>query len=255
MADVIVCGSDNEICLEALKIISSKAHIHCLLANKQIREGRLFEWCVSENIPIRDEITPSDYGHVRLLLTFTYKKKVAKELIESADIAINFHPAPLPAYRGKGSTSLAILHGEKRWAATCHYLTEKFDQGGIIKERWFDITDDLQNGYDLSRFSWRVSLQMLNEMLDGLLSGESPESHVPTGESHYYNMQYLEEQKEVLFEDSAKKINLKIDALWFPPFEGAYIEREGQHFYLINDRLMREISELYERVSLLDQKR
>ena len=247
--DVIICGGDNIYCLEALKIVFQKAHLCCLLTHKPIEGGRVAEWCNIHNIPIKYELTPEEFGHVKLLVTFTYKKKVDMTLIDAADIAINFHPAPLPEYRGKGSTSLAILRGETRWAATCHYLTDKFDKGGIVEERWFDITDELKNGYDLSQYSWRVSLQMFEEMLERLLFGEKPEGRIPTETGNYFNLQYLAEQKKISLDETVAQINKKIDALWFPPFEGAFIEKDGCKFYLVNDRILQEISRFYEKYS------
>jgi len=54
--------------------------------------------------------------------------------------AINFHPAPLPFFRGPYPMVQGILGGEKRWATTCHQLDPEFDTGAVLAARQYDIS-------------------------------------------------------------------------------------------------------------------
>ena len=54
--------------------------------------------------------------------------------------AINFHPAPLPHYRGPYPMVQGILSGATRWATTCHQVDAEFDTGPVLAERQYDIS-------------------------------------------------------------------------------------------------------------------
>jgi methionyl-tRNA formyltransferase len=64
---------------------------------------------------------------------------VRKPLLDSIQIAaINFHPAP-PRWPGRGSCSMAILHGDKEFGATAHVMYPQVDAGPILKVIRFPI--------------------------------------------------------------------------------------------------------------------
>lgn len=62
----------------------------------------------------------------------------------------NFHPGPLPHYRGRDLCYHAIMNGEKEFGVSLHYMDEGFDTGDIIEVRRFPIQDDW-TAEDLSR--------------------------------------------------------------------------------------------------------
>ena len=162
-----------------------------------------------------------------------------------AKIAINCHPAPLPFYRGRGTTSQVLLQKGDRWGVTCHFISEKFDAGKIIERRMFDITDNLRTGIALSNYSWGVCIELLLDVVTNILSGIKIESFEQEINGKYYSMSDLQNAKRISITDSADLINTKIEALWFPPYEGAYTEIDGQKFYLINERILSEVAKLY----------
>lgn len=147
---VIVCGSDNYISFEVLRLLADRTKVLCYLVDEQQNDA-VITFCEQRGIPIRNCIQVDDYKQIDLLISFSYKRLLDINLIRKAKVAINFHPAPLPFYRGRATTVQALVKGEKKWGVTCHYLADKFDTGKIIERRWFDITDDLQNGQKLSK--------------------------------------------------------------------------------------------------------
>ncbi len=60
-----------------------------------------------------------------LSLSMLYWRKLKKEFLSTPSLgAINFHPAPLPDYKGTAGYNLAILNRMDEWAATAHYMDE-----------------------------------------------------------------------------------------------------------------------------------
>jgi len=51
----------------------------------------------------------------------------------------NYHPAPLPEYKGISIYADAIKNKAKEWGVTLHRMTEKIDEGEIIDEIRFKI--------------------------------------------------------------------------------------------------------------------
>lgn len=78
-------------------------------------------------------------GDKRVLLSYLFPNKIAPEELARYDVKFNFHPAPLPDYRGFAPYTWGILHQEKTWAVTCHHMTDEIDAGGIVHMERFDI--------------------------------------------------------------------------------------------------------------------
>ena len=52
---------------------------------------------------------------------------------------INYHPAPLPEYKGPKETTQAISDEVMYWGVTVHYMDEQFDTGPIIKVHTYPL--------------------------------------------------------------------------------------------------------------------
>lgn len=63
-----------------------------------------------------------------------------KEIIDSASLgAINFHPGP-PEYPGSGCINFALYDNASHYGVTAHLMTEKIDDGRILKAERFPIS-------------------------------------------------------------------------------------------------------------------
>ena len=51
-----------------------------------------------------------------------------------------------------------------------------------------------------------------------------------TDKGYYYSRQDFEDLKRITETDTAAVITRKVRACWCPPYEGAYLERDGIHF-------------------------
>lgn len=59
---------------------------------------------------------------------------------------VNTHPSALPALRGAHPVNGALLHGCRRAGVTLHHMTDRFDDGPVIHQETFELTDDVDLG-------------------------------------------------------------------------------------------------------------
>jgi methionyl-tRNA formyltransferase len=91
-------------------------------------------WNIGEPYPSRIDLWEGDW-----ILSFRGDLILPSKILNKASRgAINFHPAP-PKYRGIGSHHYAIYNRDEFFGATCHHMTERIDQGEIIKVVYFTI--------------------------------------------------------------------------------------------------------------------
>lgn len=242
----IFCCSNNHHCVDALKIIyNAGIEVKYILTSDKSVDASLK--AISEDIGaeiVLDSIDNNLYNEkVDLLISFAYQKLIPDLLIQNADVAINFHPAPLPKYKGRANNIHAVLNGETEWGVTCHFLDESFDHGDIIDTRKFDIDNpDTITGKDLADVSWNYCLDMLENLIKRFLMRENIVGTPQKGEEKYYSMKDLIKEKEITMSDRSEIITRKINALWFPPFEGAYIIIDGVKYYLITDSILSSLA-------------
>lgn len=78
-----------------------------------------------------------------LLVCAAYPQIFQRPLLEAAKHgAVNFHPSLLPRCRGAHPIFWAIASGETESAVSCHYMTERVDEGDVICQIPFPIGPD-----------------------------------------------------------------------------------------------------------------
>ena len=75
-----------------------------------------------------------------MVISFLFWRLIREPLISLGRIGcLNFHPAPLPDFRGLGGYNVAILEGLREWGVSCHFVDEGFDTGDLVEvERFAD---------------------------------------------------------------------------------------------------------------------
>lgn len=106
------------------------------------------------------------------------------ELVSPSHIWLNFHPAPLPQYRGRNVAYHAILNGETEFGATLHYVAPEFDMGDIIAESKFPILESHTAG-DIAFLARQHCLDLFKRYIPCFLNGEKIEGR-PQGQGRYY---------------------------------------------------------------------
>lgn len=172
-------------------------------------------------------------------LSMVYWRKIPKALIDRAALGvINFHPAPLPEYKGTGGYNLAILEGLDTWAVTAHYVDEDIDTGEIIEVDRFSIDPERETVVTLEGTSMRRLLEQAFRVVEkverqGRLAGR------PNEGGRYISRREMEAMKEIRPGDD---IDRKIRAFWFPPYAGATIEVDGRPYTLVNKEILATLS-------------
>ena len=125
---------------------------------------------------------PDDYS---LGISFLYNHLIPiDQLAVPKRLWLNFHPAPLPDYRGRNVAYHAIMNGEGEFGATLHYVDETFDTGDIIKVSKFEIEDGDTAG-DIAKRARDVCLDLFKEYIPLFLKSEKPMGFRQLGGTYY----------------------------------------------------------------------
>jgi methionyl-tRNA formyltransferase len=178
-----------------------------------------------------------------LVVSCLYPKKIKQPLIQTPRLGcINFHPAPLPKYRGMGGYGLAILNDEKTWGCTAHYVDEEFDTGAVIESTEFSV-DDQETAISLEK----KSMNSLCDLFVSVMGKVNPYNKLPSldqpKEGRYTSLKEFEAMKTIDPAEDLESINRKIRAFWFPPYQGARIEIQGQSFTLVNNDILKTLEQ------------
>ena len=146
----------------------------------------------------------------------------------------------MPEARGSGYHA-AILEDWGYWGVTAHYMDEEFDTGAIIRCDRFPIPQDIVNR-DLVALAHRKLLDLFKGVVDDLLCGKMLPCQ-QQGVGRYFSKKELEEGKIISFDDTDEMIKRKIRAYWNPPYTGASIIINRCRYTLVDDSMLRYISE------------
>ena len=184
-----------------------------------------------------------DIKSIDVVISFLYWKIIKKPLINLGKVGcINFHPAPLPDYRGVGGYNFAILNELKYWGVSAHYVDENIDTGDIIQVNEFEISNDI-TVLELERISQVELLKLFKAIITKILNDEELSSYTQSpDQGKYISKSDLEAAKEVTINSSQEEIDKKIRAFWFPPYDGAYIIIDGEKYTLVNKEMLKKIA-------------
>ena len=180
---------------------------------------------------------------VDLVVSWQYGKLIKEPFISTPRLGcINFHPAPLPKYKGRGGCNLAILNHEKKWGGTVHYVNENYDEGDIIEVRFFDFDYKNETGYSLKVKTNDTMFELFKDTLSCFAKNNCRMNSYPqTGEGMFWSKEEMLETMKIKDSDSVDIINDKIRAFWFPTYDGAYVEIKGERFTLVNESIIKSL--------------
>jgi len=222
-------------------------------------QGRLIDTALQFGIPVAtdDELYyyTSEEGKtsgkrylvedIDLVISFLFWKRIKKPLIDLPKIGcINFHPAPLPDFRGVAGYTFAIYNNLSYWGVSAHFVDESLDTGDIIKMNRFDINASEETAFSLEQKSQDYLVQLFKEVINITLAGKALPRN-PQGEGQYINKEDFEQLRKVRTNDSLEEIERKIRAFWYPPYSGASVEIQGKEFTLVNDEVLKDIGNKY----------
>lgn len=177
---------------------------------------------------------------VDLGLSVLYWRKFKEEFITKPSRGIiNFHPAPLPEYKGTAGYNLAILEERDSWGVSAHYVDSEIDTGDIIKVLEFNIDPDKELCNTLEKKSMEYMATLIDEVIFAALESSEKLPTTPNVGGRYISRQQMEELKNIQPDDDVAR---KARAFWFPPYSGASIEINGRKFTVIDDEILKTLT-------------
>ncbi|NCC52380.1 MAG: hypothetical protein EOM20_14340, partial [Spartobacteria bacterium] len=78
-----------------------------------------------------------------VIFSFYYRDMVKADILDIPPKGcLNLHGSLLPAYRGRCPINWVLVNGEETSGVTLHYMTPKPDDGDIVAQESYDITND-----------------------------------------------------------------------------------------------------------------
>ena len=155
-----------------------------------------------------------------LIIQSGWSQKFSSKVLKLAKFGcVGEHPAPLPYGQGAACVNWGIIKGRKKWGDTFFLMNNKYDDGPIISQKLFKISnnDNVKTVYD--KIS-STSALMIRENIDKWSKGIFKKNKQNKNKAVYFKKR-LPEQGEFKLEDDPKKIIDKIRALTHP-YPGAF---------------------------------
>jgi methionyl-tRNA formyltransferase len=123
----------------------------------------------NEIYTIKDNPLDSNFD---LGISYCYPRKIKEPLLSTPSKGfINFHPAPLPKYKGPTELDEAIKNKEMRWGVTVHHMDENYDTGKIIKIKKIDLHEPPTALQELGAVSHYFLFQLFKETILNIYNG------------------------------------------------------------------------------------
>jgi methionyl-tRNA formyltransferase len=182
---------------------------------------------------------------VDVVISFLFWKLIREPLISLGRVGcLNFHPAPLPDFRGLGGYNVAILEGRDDWGVSCHFVDEEFDTGDVVEVERFPIDPQDETAFSLDLHSQHRLLGLLQRTIERVLAAEElPRTPLASlGEGRYITREEFERLRVVRPGDD---LDRKLRAFWYPPHPGAVLDVEGRQLTLVDEQLLEDVADAY----------
>jgi methionyl-tRNA formyltransferase len=172
---------------------------------------------------------------VDFVISYQFRNLVKADVLALARrAALNFHAAPLPEFGGFAFYNVAILESVSTYGCSCHHMDEHFDTGPLLEVRHFPIDAERETAYSLEA---RAQEEMLRLFVDVCRLAESgdplPSRPQDRSRSRYFNRAQMEALKEIPRDADEETVDRYARAFWYPPYECAYVVRNGQRVDVI----------------------
>ena len=199
--------------------------------------------CLHHNVPIfsidevYEKISNRNMPGADIAVSNNFGRLIKPKLIDYVRGNIfNLHGAILPDYKGLFVYNHGILNEEKEWGVTAHFVNERFDEGDIIEIRRFKIDHKKITIGELENLSQRHAFEMTRDIITAWEERGKPIGVRQTGGGTYFSRDDFERAKEIKVSDTATEVRKKIQAFYYPPYEGAFIVIGGERFELMVKR-------------------
>jgi methionyl-tRNA formyltransferase len=171
-------------------------------------------------------------GSPGIVISFLMPRHIPVSLLaHSRSGGLNFHPAPLPRYRGINCATFALLAREPTFGVTCHYMTERFDDGPLMAVRPLAVLDE-DTAFSLEARSKKALLQLFIDVVtDRLWQTHPPDVCERPSPGTLYTKRMFDGLARVAGLGTPD-LDRRVRAFWNPPRSAAYVERGGKKYLL-----------------------
>jgi len=232
--DAVVCNPDRPV---GRKKIITPPPVKVLVTGKNIKV--LQPENPSDIISELSEIKPDFF------VIAAYAKILPKEIIGIPKLgAIGVHPSLLPKYRGASPIQSAILAGEKETGVTLYLLDEKMDNGEILANGKWPVTDGTNYETlekELAELGGKLLVETLPKFMAGEITPEAQNEYEATYTKKFSTQDAFVDEKELesalsgADPKAAETIHRKILAL--TPEPGVWTLRSGKRIKLLKAEL------------------
>jgi methionyl-tRNA formyltransferase len=108
----------------------------------------------------------SESENFDLGVSYCFPKRISEPLLGMAKKGfVNYHPGPLPKYKGPFEYEQAIKNKETHWGVTVHQMDKNFDSGEIIEIKNFDLHDVPSSIQELGAISHHFLFNLFKETI------------------------------------------------------------------------------------------
>lgn len=105
-------------------------------------------------------------------VSYCYPRKIIEPLLSTPKNGfVNYHPGPLPKYKGPTELDDAIKNKEMQWGVTVHHMNEDYDTGKIIKIKKIDLHEPPTSPQELGAVSHYFLFQLFKETILDIYNG------------------------------------------------------------------------------------
>lgn len=228
-------------------LMQKKIDVVAVVTDSHIPNSPTMAVAKKYNLPLYDyegmsEEVEKNSNFADYALSFLYWKKVKAPFLSSLKQGcINFHPALLPDYRGTAGYNVAILNKLQQWGTSAHFMAENIDEGDIIDVFRFHFDYRLETAQSLEEKTLRLQQDLFRSVVLDLLENKPlPRSPQKKEEGCYISKAEMLAMMKI--DESMDDIDTKIQAFWFPPYSGAYVELQGKQYTVVNDFILESLA-------------
>jgi methionyl-tRNA formyltransferase len=166
-----------------------------------------------------------------VVLVKTFPFKIPKTVLSVPKYGfINFHYAPLPAFRGSNPLFWMIRNGIKDGGVTIHKMDESFDTGEILLQHPVMITPETNYGLAISQLA-ATGAALTGNLLQGLLNNSLQSIKQDSSQATWYGRPKVDDLTIKWSEMNASDIYYLVNAC-NPWNKGAVVRYKGWIFAL-----------------------
>jgi methionyl-tRNA formyltransferase len=248
---ILFLGKDKPLCRAALDLLDLESNKCEVIGVGAPKGGELSQYAASLGFATytnkqlyQDQ---SLHSSVDLVISFLYPRLIKEPFISTPKLGcLNFHPAPLPRYRGVAGYARAILNQETVFGASCHYIDSSFDTGDIVEVSQVEMKPN-DTSFSLEKRTLDALFTLYVKVMYSIFNNPNQKLRAVSQKNEtdviYTKLEDIDTLRTVYPDDTAETIARKARAFWFPPFPGACLTIDGTEFTLIDSSILTQLAQ------------